>query len=280
MAFSLQRGGGWDWLRPLGCAGVGQFLKGPWANGSQDSPFWGQRCTADFKYAPKMSENTLAGPPEDKGRMMPVPGGDGNAFTRAQAAVAGLPRWARRAGWILSGAVGVLLVVAIIGASTSAHNFAVAGKLLGEVRALEAIEIEQAATITDWESHGRTYERMIKETQDEMKTLEASVKAREEAVAAAEVAVAAREGAAVAAEAQKARQEFGNGVRVIGTTVEPGTYQTAGPKDAMCYYAWKTGTGSDADIVDNNITQGAATVTLAAGEVFESSMCTVWTKVG
>lgn len=76
---------------------------------------------------------------------------------------------------------------------------------------------------------------------------------------------------------------FGAGLYVVGTTPVPGTYSTTGPdgsNGAGCYYAWKSGTGSDADIVDNNIIQGSGVVTLAAGEVFETQGCADWVKTG
>lgn len=76
---------------------------------------------------------------------------------------------------------------------------------------------------------------------------------------------------------------FGAGLYVVGTSPVPGTYSTTGPdgsNGAGCYYAWKSGTGSDADIVDNNIIQGSGVVTLAAGEVFETQGCADWVKTG
>lgn len=72
--------------------------------------------------------------------------------------------------------------------------------------------------------------------------------------------------------------EMVDGVHLVGTDTAPGVYSLTDSSD--CYYVWKTGTGSDADIVDNNIVSGPATVTLQAGEVFETNGCGAWTKVG
>lgn len=72
--------------------------------------------------------------------------------------------------------------------------------------------------------------------------------------------------------------EMVDGVHLVGTDTAPGIYSLTDSSD--CYYVWKTGTGSDADIVDNNIVSGPATVTLKAGEVFETNGCGAWTKVG
>lgn len=70
-----------------------------------------------------------------------------------------------------------------------------------------------------------------------------------------------------------------SGTKVVGQTMEPGTYKTKpGAKD--CYWARTTGGG---DIIANNFVGFApdgVTVTVVAGEGFESSNCGVWTKIG
>ena len=191
----------------------------------------------------------------------------------------GLPRWARLSGLILASATGVLLITTIIGFSTSAFNFNMSAKHLANIRVLESDNAKLIETEARLNTNIKTAARLVDQAEDELRTGQEEIAQREADLAAAELAVAGREAAAGAAEAQKKKQEIRNGVHVIGTTIEPGVYQTAGSKDG-CYYAWMTGTGSDADIVDNNITQGSATVTLVAGEIFESSMCAIWTKVG
>lgn len=73
----------------------------------------------------------------------------------------------------------------------------------------------------------------------------------------------------------------GDGVFVVGEDIKPGTYKTSGPSAdgiGSCYYAFKNGTGSDADIVDNNIVEGQATVSLSAGQIFETTSCSDWTR--
>lgn len=69
-----------------------------------------------------------------------------------------------------------------------------------------------------------------------------------------------------------------DGVHVVGTDTAAGVYSTKDTED--CYYAWKTGTGSDASIIDNNIVNGPATVTLKAGDTFETNSCGTWNKIG
>lgn len=71
----------------------------------------------------------------------------------------------------------------------------------------------------------------------------------------------------------------GEGLYVVGQDVKAGTYRTAGPSGRPCYYAIKNGTGADADILDNNIIEGAGSVTIKDGQVFETKGCQDWTLV-
>lgn len=70
-----------------------------------------------------------------------------------------------------------------------------------------------------------------------------------------------------------------DGAKIVGQTMEPGTWKTtAGVKD--CYWSRNTGGG---DIIANNFVGFApdgVTVTVYAGEGFESSRCGTWTKIG
>lgn len=112
---------------------------------------------------------------------------------------------------------------------------------------------------------------------------ESDLQQRENAVKQREDAVQKREDAVKAAETVVASERVANGVHVVGQDVKPGVYRTTGPdgnNPVGCYYAWKSGTNADANIVENNITQGAATATLEDGQVFESSSCSAWTKIG
>ena len=68
--------------------------------------------------------------------------------------------------------------------------------------------------------------------------------------------------------------------------MQPGKYKTAGPSDdnaiGQCYYArHKTGDGSLGDIIDNNLTEGGATVTIKPSDgMFETTGCQPWVKTG
>lgn len=73
--------------------------------------------------------------------------------------------------------------------------------------------------------------------------------------------------------------KVGDGNKIVGQTMEPGTYRTKpGAKD--CYWSRNTGGG---DIIANNFVGFApdgVTVTVYPGEGFESSRCAPWTKIG
>lgn len=73
--------------------------------------------------------------------------------------------------------------------------------------------------------------------------------------------------------------KMGDGDKIVGQTMAPGTWKTkAGIKD--CYWSRNTGGG---DIIANDFVGFApdgVTVTVYAGEGFESSRCGTWTKIG
>lgn len=88
--------------------------------------------------------------------------------------------------------------------------------------------------------------------------------------------LATREAALNATLAGLQASQFGDGVFQVGRDIQPGTYSNA-PGVADCYYAELAADG--ADILDNNIVNGPATVIIDS-PFFESSGCGTWTKVG
>jgi hypothetical protein len=74
----------------------------------------------------------------------------------------------------------------------------------------------------------------------------------------------------------------GDGVFVVGTDIEPGTYHTSGAvggSGGNCYYALLSSTNTS-DIIDNNDVTGPATITVGAGvKAVDISGCQVWTRV-
>jgi hypothetical protein len=101
---------------------------------------------------------------------------------------------------------------------------------------------------------------------------------REAALTAGEAKFKADQAALDAQTKQVQSTQFGDGIHLVGTSVTPGVYSINNGNN--CYYAWMSGTGAGADIIDNNIVSGPAVVTLNAGDVFETSRCGTWTKTG
>lgn len=90
-----------------------------------------------------------------------------------------------------------------------------------------------------------------------------------------------REAAVTETETQVEENTFSNGIHLVGDDVSAGEYVTAGANGSNpvgCYYAFKSGTGADAEIIDNNIVEGQGRVTLEQGDVFESAHCSEWSK--
>lgn len=147
---------------------------------------------------------------------------------------------------------------------------------------------EYVALKHDAENHVAQFEALVESRDDSITALETKLDGftareteianREKGLDTREAAVKAREDAVTAAEQQVVANQITGGVLVVGTDVAPGVYKTTG--GSFCYYAFKTGTGSDAGIKDNNVVQGPTTVTLRAGDIFETSSCDVWNKVG
>ena len=71
---------------------------------------------------------------------------------------------------------------------------------------------------------------------------------------------------------------FGDGIYIVGTDIEPGTYRNEGVD--YCYYARLSNfTGSDSILANDNV-DGQAVVTIATTDVgFQSDGCGVWTKI-
>lgn len=135
------------------------------------------------------------------------------------------------------------------------------------------------STIADQDAELLIAQADIEQAQKRRDDAEAEYSTKLEELGAREADLSERESAVSATEADIAANSFGGGVRLVGTNTAAGVYSTGEIVSGMCYYVWKTGTGSDAGIVDNNIVRsGTATVTLADGDVFESNGCGTWTK--
>lgn len=119
-----------------------------------------------------------------------------------------------------------------------------------------------------------------------IKGREAKVLAREGAVATAEAtvktadsAVKAREEAVTAAEKTKAANTIKEGTWTVGVDIEAGTYRVNADVSSSCYWGiYRTGSNGS-DIIDNDIVSGGRpSVTLSAGQDFNTSRCGSWSK--
>jgi hypothetical protein len=107
----------------------------------------------------------------------------------------------------------------------------------------------------------------------------AAVQEQAAEVAERETAVAAREAAITTTEQAVAASTIKQGTWTVGVDIEPGTYRTTAPVAGECYWAiYTSGTNKD-DIIQNDIVKGGQpTVTLAAGQDFETNRCGDWVR--
>ncbi len=75
-------------------------------------------------------------------------------------------------------------------------------------------------------------------------------------------------------------ESFPDGMYIIGTDIEPGTYRSSGATG--CYFARLAGfSGGFGDIIANENTDAPAVVEIAPTDAgFQSNRCGTWTKIG
>lgn len=172
------------------------------------------------------------------------------------------PFWRR--GWFL-GVVGLVLGIAIGSASAGGTDTTPGAAPAPTVTATVEIEVEgqpePAETVTV---------DPAAEIQAEMDALAAELEARAAALDAREVAISGEEAAI------EAGTFPGNGVFIVGTDIQPGTYRAEGA-GRPCYWARLA---APDDILDNNLGEGQQIAVIEAGDaLFETSGCTDWTIV-
>lgn len=126
----------------------------------------------------------------------------------------------------------------------------------------ETDKAESAAQVAAAEEASAAKEAELSTRAEELETRESEAKELQETL---DAEVASREA-----------NSFGTGLHEVGVDVKPGKYKTSGPNgenSAGCYYSWKSSFGSDADIIDNELTKGNATVVLKKGQFFEVGSC-------
>lgn len=126
-------------------------------------------------------------------------------------------------------------------------------------------------------------EQRAAQRQAEQQAEEQAVAAEEQAAADAAQQAAQAEEEARNAEAEQERRNTlpGDGIVAIGLEKNPGTYRTDGPaRGRSCYYAVLSAPSGPgvSNIIDNNNTDGPGIVTLANGQYFEASGCSVWRR--
>jgi hypothetical protein len=145
-----------------------------------------------------------------------------------------------------------------------------------------------ASHATKVEQHAAKVQSELKNADDEIGVYAMKAASSAAAQKAAEKKQSSLDAKIAAANALKAQLEqeqqtvvasqMTDGVHVVGTDTQPGTYSITSSTD--CYYAWMSGTDANASIISNNIVSGPATVTLKAGDTFDTNRCGTWTKVG
>lgn len=121
-------------------------------------------------------------------------------------------------------------------------------------------------------------------TETEFAQRSADLDARETALDERATGLDTREGQIAGAEAAAEANSFGNGIHVVGTDIQPGTYKSDGPDSSslgMGYWARLSGLGGTLDeIISNDLPSGPTTVTISPSDVaFESTGMQTWTKI-
>lgn len=74
------------------------------------------------------------------------------------------------------------------------------------------------------------------------------------------------------------KTSFDDGIFIVGTDIEPGTYRNSG--GSSCYFARPSGFGGTIDeiLANNNVTAPTIVTIAASDKGFESRGCGTWTK--
>jgi hypothetical protein len=113
-----------------------------------------------------------------------------------------------------------------------------------------------------------------------LQTAASDVEDQQAAADARDAELTAREQAVGSVEAAKKSTEFGPGVYLVGTDIEPGQYRNTGSDS--CYWERLRGTSGDfSDLIANDLPSGQAVVTILPSDVaFSSERCGTWSKIG
>ena len=180
-------------------------------------------------------------------------------------------------------AIGLVVATALavagwvgVGLATSSLTaaLAVADKSLATAEGrIKTLQSETSALGTDLDK--------MTDSRDSFKDASDAVSALEKTVAEREVAVTGREATITAKETHIQETTLKDGMYyTVGVSMEGGTYQTTS-SSSRCYWSiTRSGTNYD-DIVDNDLgALGVLTVSLSAGQDFQSRSCGDWVKIG
>ncbi len=169
--------------------------------------------------------------------------------------------------------------------ATTTYYIAVAALLVGAAIGAVVVTLSTSPQLDDARSDNQRLRAQVNEAEERAEAAEADrrtaqtlIDEQSEELDQRATGLDEREAKIATAEQQQAANQMTGGMHTVGMTVLAGTY-TTNVTSGMCYYAWKSGTGADAEIVDNNIVEsGPATVTLEDGQIFETTGCGTWTK--
>lgn len=188
------------------------------------------------------------------------------------------PRWALIAPppALLVGVLMGILVIPDADPRTTEEYIALRERTSEEIASLRDRTGERQDQIGDLTRDLRKYQNR----EDDLVRAAEDATRKEEELATKEASLAAREEAVGAAEAAKRANQFGDGVHLVGTDIQPGTYRNDG--QSGCYWARRSGVSGDSgEILANDIVNGPTVVAIAASDAaFQSSRCGTWTKIG
>lgn len=171
---------------------------------------------------------------------------------------------------ILAAGVAVAIAVPVTSEVVSGRSDDKTTQAAERYKALENRYDVQVDLADEAETEADEMELRMSDTRDAMKRARNTLQARSDRLDKRETSIEDAEEIA-------AQSQFpGDGTFITGQDMLAGTYRTAGMTG--CYYALMADTSMNAPIVNNNITDGPAIVTLSDGEVFETAGCDEWVK--
>ena len=170
--------------------------------------------------------------------------------------------------------VGVLAGAGLVAAATPAPT------ATSEYRALEGRLDRSMEAKDDDIAEQRDQIRDLRVEKGKLETAASDLEKQQSAADARDAELATRESAVGAAEVAKKANEFGSGVHLVGTDIQPGQYRNSGSDS--CYWSRLSGTsGSFDELIANDLPSGPTVVTILPSDAaFSSERCGTWTKIG